>query len=138
MATKRREQYLTAKQLGILPEERKALIAFAEAPRHDRIMALNGHSHYYNQLYLTGPERATAEHCGTAGCIAGYVFAHAKNVQNQATLRGSHFVHGYLDNVGTASDMLCRLYSDVQPSRTVPEAQRVVKTMLRTGKAQWA
>lgn len=80
-------KYRTAAQLGILPEERKALIAFVNAPALGRTIALNGHAHYYDQGEAQNYTEAEENHCGTAGCVAGFVFAHARVVQGKRTLR---------------------------------------------------
>lgn len=141
-------KYLTAKQLGILPEERKALIAFCTAPTLGRIVALNGHAHYYDQEVA---ETEASEHeCGTAGCVAGFVLAHARIVQRKHSLRGERNAESYLERA-VATDapedewwnegkplvpVLYDLYTEDDP-RTLSEARSVVAKMLRTGKVKW-
>lgn len=136
-------KYLTAKQIGILPEERKALVAFVKARHSENKMRLNGGTHYYDQSFVDDPGAASEHGCGTAGCIAGYVFAHARRVQGKRSLRGARTVDSYINkawdedaNGNFLIPALGRLYVNGS-HHLVPEAKRVVKKMLRTGKADW-
>lgn len=151
-------KYKTAKQLGILPEERTALIAFASAPALGRTIALNGRAHYYDQGHAQDGEQAEENHCGTAGCVAGFVFAHARYVQGKRKLRGATNADDYISAAGdiahhSVPDEICarpddknwkptvpllyELYSEGS-ERKLPEAQRVVAGMLRTGRVRWS
>jgi hypothetical protein len=147
-------KYLTASQLGILPEERKALIAFATAPALGRTISVNGHVHYYDQGDYNDEEAAEYNECGTAGCVAGFVFAHARHVQKKRTLRGQRSVEDYFysateykgqaeDDVWTGTydplvPLLRELYSESNSDQKLVHARKVVKRMLRTGKVNWA
>lgn len=149
--------YLTAKQLGILPEERKGLIAFVETPSLGRTLAVNGKAHLYDQGDIDNEEKAEENECGTAGCIAGFVFAHVRHVQKIKTLRSARNASDYIDAAcedkgqfeGDDSDeadwnwvekhiapLLADLYSE-GGDRTLVEAKKVVSKALRTGKVAW-
>jgi hypothetical protein len=141
-------KYLTADQLNILPEERKALIAFANATTLGRIVSLNGKAHYYDQGVADAPEVAEENHCGTAGCVAGFVFAHARVIQGKRSLRGQRSADEYIEaafehveNKGgeltPVAPLLDELYGESYSGWTLPDAQRVVGNMLRTGKVKW-
>lgn len=139
-------KYLTAKQLGILPEERAALIDFVKAPALGRTIALNGRAHYYDQSNVDMPDTAKESDCGTAGCVAGYVFAHARRVQKKRTLRGADSARTYIGaaqgdyDITTGTEGPSTLFSELYGEggdRKLPEAKRVVDKMLRTGKVLW-
>lgn len=137
-------KYLTAEKLGILPAERKALIAFVEAPALGRIVAVNGKAHYYDQSEVQDTWVAERNECGTAGCVAGFVFAHARHVQKLRTLRGGRSAQAYI-NASFADDkdfnpktpLLNDLYEDGDSTRSLAEARAVVKRALTTGKVRW-
>lgn len=136
--TKTKTKYLTADQLGILPEERKALIAFLVAPSYGRVVIVNGKAHYYDQETASDPSVAKKHECGTAGCVAGYVFAHARNVQGLKRLRGAAGAQSYIDKAfdQNTGGLLDHLYEE-QHERTLKEARAVVERALRTGKVRW-
>lgn len=144
-------KYLTSKQLGILPEERKALIAFATAPALGRLVAVNGQAHYYDQGDVDDKDIAKEHECGTAGCVAGYVFAHARVVQKRRTLRGATTPYDYIEAAWATDEtrdeygwkpgvarvpVLANLYGE-SGERTLKEARKVVTKMLQTGKVVW-
>lgn len=136
--------YKTAKQLGILPEERKALIAFVKAPFLGRTIEVNGHAHYYDQNGADNPSEAEENECGTAGCVAGYVYAHAKIVQKVRRLRGCKNADEYIGCATEYHDqdeepvapVLYHLYIEGGDHK-LAEARRVVDKMLRTGRVEW-
>src|SRR5208282_5384561 len=106
--------------------------------------------HYYDQVQIDEPETAKEHGCGTAGCVAGYVFAHVKYVQKKRMLRGASTAHRYIryyiDPWGKIDEetgdyvvnrvLLNHLYSDGSP-RSLDVARRVVDNMLRTGNVTW-
>ena len=145
-----KKPYLTAKQLGILPEERTALIAFTKADHIGNAMRLNGHAHYYDQ---TNSNNGAQNGCGTSGCVAGYVFAYARHVGKKKTLRGATGPNGYISvawgstsgeysEEGSYMDdkpispFLYSLYSEGE-EKDVAHAQKVVDKALRTNKVKW-
>lgn len=137
--TSRKQRYLTAKALGILPEERTALIAFTKARTlGDSKVALNGHVHYYNQCYVEDEAVAEEKECGTAGCVAGYVFEHIHVVQRQRYVRNRISADGYISAaVYSDSNLLNDLYRRGDTT-TLVVARKVVRTMLRTGVVDWS
>ena len=123
-------------------------------------ISVNGHAHYYDQDSAEDEKRAEENECGTAGCIAGFVFAHARHVQKKRTLRGARAARDYIrhaaciippgyDQNGVRVTEGC---DDEVPEGAVPilyhlyreggdtklaEARKVVERMLRTGKVVW-
>jgi hypothetical protein len=146
--SKSKTKYLTAAKLGILPEERAALIAFVESPTYGRVVVVNGKGHLYDQGAVEDPDEAKRHECGTAGCVAGYVFAHARHVQGVKRLRGARDADGYIDTAwNTVEDqrtgdekpvvpLLHALYGEGN-ERKLGEARKVVAKALRTGKVKW-
>lgn len=141
-----KKPYLTAKQLGIFPEERKALIAFVKAPSMGRVIEVDGKLHYYDQSEVDDEFVALKNECGTAGCVAGYVFAHAKSVQKLKKLRGVKSVSSYIDAAASFSNgsidelespFLTALYEQGDGSITLTKAKIVVDKALKTGKVKW-
>lgn len=137
-------KYLTAAELGILPAERKALIAFVEAPALGRIVSVNGKAHYYNQGQVDIPNTAAEHECGTAGCVAGFVFAHARHVQKLKLLRGASGARGYAEaawEVDADDNPVCPLLSDIYAQGNneiaLAKARKVVAHALTTGKVKW-
>ena len=126
--------YLSAKQLGILPEERKALIAFVNAPALGNNIAMNGHAHHYNQGTAESDDLAEKNECGTAGCVAGFVFAHATVIQGLRSLHGQVTADGYMNSCG---DILDGLYCEGNQDIRLALARRVVDHMLKTGEVDW-
>lgn len=143
-------QYKTAKELGISSVERTALKAFAEAKvigtRH---VPLNGHFHLYDQGYIDASPRSflEARGCGTAGCVAGYVYAHVKIVQNKVKELGARSAQQYIDKAA-GGGFGCFGYSDVprplrplyvedDSSYSAQQAQGVVRKFLQTGRIEW-
>jgi hypothetical protein len=151
---KKPKSFMTAKALGIMPEERKALIAFIKAPHLGNNIALNGKAHHYNQSYVDNEDHAEDSGCGTAGCVAGYVFWHAKIVQKLRKLRNTNNPDAYIEIVWSenkfwsedneiASEknpMYCEplqaLYDEGE-EHAVEETKKVVDKFLRTGKVCW-
>lgn len=140
-------KYLTAAKLGILPEERKALIAFVDARTLGRIIEVNGHAHYYDQGHAANEWQAVENECGTAGCVAGFVFAHAKAVQGKRKLRGEDTAACYINaatdqaydeyhNCEPVCPLLSDLYTEGQDHK-LAEARKVVYKALRTGRVEW-
>ena len=141
-------KYKSAKELQILPEEHKALIAFVKAPDLGRIVEVNGHAHFYDQSYADDDSTAKLAECGTAGCVAGFVFAHVKTVQKKRRLRGTVSADGYIeaacdDNYDYLehkythiAPLLQRLYRMAAPYK-LSTAKKVVETLLRHGKVSW-
>lgn len=141
--------FKTAAQLGILPEERKALIAFVEAPALGRVVSVNGHAHYYDQAHSSNQEQAETNECGTAGCVAGFIFAHARAVQGKRTLRGARNAQDYLDaacesELGDIYDwdekpiapLLNELFRHGEDEK-LAYAKKVVVKALKTGRVDW-
>lgn len=136
--TSRKPRYLTAKALGILSEERTALIAFTKAdmPADDKVV-LNGHVHYYNQCYVEDKGIARDQECGTAGCVAGYVFEHIRVVQGQHYARNRRNASDYISAaVYSDSHLLSDLYRRGDTT-TLVTARKVVRRALRTGTVDW-
>tara|TARA_R110000868_G_scaffold158980_2_gene387418 strand:+ start:1079 stop:1513 length:435 start_codon:yes stop_codon:yes gene_type:complete len=141
-------KYKTAKQLGILPEEHKALVAFVKAPVLGRTISVNGHAHYYDQELTNDRYTAKENECGTAGCVAGFVLAHVQNVQKKRKLRGYSTPWNYIEAAWHAPwnektykhepvcPILYDLYSEVDEHK-LAEARRVVDKMLKTGRVDW-
>jgi hypothetical protein len=141
-------KFKTAAQLGILPAERKAFIAFLKAPAEGRKVAVNGKTHYYDQSFVSDRDTAKAHGCGTAGCVAGFVHAHARHVQGLSSLRGARTADNYM--AAACADeypkddwwpvpkypLLDALYSEGE-DRTLTETRSVVRKMLRTGRVKW-
>ena len=143
-------KFLTASKLGILPEERKALIAFIKSPALGRTVSVNGHAHFYAQGYVNDEGTAEDNECGTAGCVAGFVFAHAKHVQGKSRLRGARSPGGYIDNACAE-----KLFDDEDGGVSIPkvpvlsdlyresydykltDARKVVAKFLTSGKVVW-
>lgn len=145
--TKPKKPYMSAKQRGITDVERKALIDFVNAPTLGQNIALNGHAHHYNQSVVDEKEQAHRNHCGTSGCVAGYVFTHAKIVQKAKKLRGAQDAKGYIHAAVNGSihgwvpnpeynSVLEDLYTEGSLWK-VTTTQKVVDHMLRTGKVRW-
>lgn len=126
----------TAKGLGILPKELKALKAFVTAPALGRTVSVNGHAHYYKQNKIEIEYLAEENECGTAGCVAGFVFAHAKHVQGVRRLRGSRSATGYY-NQAMDTVILRDLYGQTGGTHKLATARKVVTKMLATGKVHW-
>ena len=134
----KKAEYLSAKALDILPEERKALIAFVAAPSLGRNIALNGHAHHYNQGDVDDPCAARENECGTAGCVAGFVFAHATIVQGLRSLRDETCADGYLQSSHFWDcHMLDNLYGEGNTEIPLAHAKKVVDQMLKTGEVDW-
>lgn len=145
--------YKTAKELGILPEERRALIAFCKSPALGRAVALNGRSHYYRQDMVSDQDEAKQHGCGTAGCVAGYVFAHIRNVQGFKSVRGARTAEAYIERAAGSMDpwddergccvvnktipFLHGIYSEGDDEWTLGDARRVVGRALKTGVVTW-
>lgn len=137
-------KYLTAAKLGILPEERKALVAFVTKAAEGQIVALNGRKHYYDQRDVEMSFDYEEHTCGTEGCIAGYVFAHAKYIQKKRTLRAARSASDYInaswkeDYLKNIPDVpfLYNLYREGD-RRTLNKARGVVRRALTTGKVSW-
>lgn len=144
MSKKPKQKYLTAEKLGILPEERTALIAFVTAPSLGCIIAVNGHAHYYDQATVDNKETAGVTDCGTAGCVAGFVFAHAQVVQKKRTLRREKSPQSYIDQACSKdwaagryeSPLLHSLYREGKHWK-LAQAKKVVDRALRTGNVVW-
>lgn len=142
-------KYMTAAQLNILPAERKALIAFVQAPALGRIVSVNGKAHYYDQGHASDDEQAKVNECGTAGCVAGFVFAHALHVQGLRSLRKMRSADDYIGEAcderydeetleyEPVSELLTDLFSEGSSNRSLAEAKAVVDKMLRTGEVKW-
>ena len=147
--------YRSAKHLGILPEEREALIAFVKAPALGRIVSVNGHAHYYDQEHASDKDQAKENECGTAGCVAGFVFAHVSTVQGKRHLRGARNADQYIDKATHTdkTDSIADYYwedDDGKPDIPVlhelytmggewklSTTRRVVDGLLRLGKVRW-
>ena len=141
-------KYKTAKQLEMLPAERKALIAFVRQPTLGRIVSVNGHAHYYDQSTIDSPNTARNTECGTAGCVAGFVFAHARHVQHLKKLRNSAKASTYIShacltkyNPETGDEpyvapLLAELYGESGDYK-LEVARKVVKGLLQKGKVVW-
>lgn len=137
-------KYKTAAQLGILPEERTALIAFVDAPALGRTIAVNGHAHYYDQGRVDSEELAEANECGTAGCVAGFVFAHVRRVQGKRSLRGARDAELYINRAtdydyeadGPTVPFLEEIFSQGEPQK-LSHTKKVVDKALRTGHVDW-
>jgi hypothetical protein len=130
------KKYLSSKELGILPEERKALIAFVKSPFEGNIIEVNGSSHFYDQRYT----ESFAEGCKTAGCVAGYVFAHVRKVQKKNKLRGAKCAWQYFYEAALPAgkgDILEGIYSQNERV-SLSKAIKVVKKALKTGKVDWS
>lgn len=144
MSKKPKPKYLTAEKLGILPEERTALIAFVTAPSLGCIIAVNGHAHYYDQATVDSKETAGMSDCGTAGCVAGFVIAHAQVVQKKRYLRNAKRPQSYIDEACSkdwATDrykapLLHSLYREARRQK-LAQAKKVVDRALRTGNVVW-
>lgn len=137
-------KYKTADELGILPEERTALIAFVEAPALGRVISVNGKSHYYAQSYVADESVAQIHECGTAGCVAGFVFAHIRYVQKKRSVRHSADAEDYANAASSIfmgevdkRGVLEELFEEGQPCR-LKDARKVVQHALRTGKVDWS
>jgi hypothetical protein len=143
--------YKTAKQLGLLPVEREALIAFVKAPSLGNNIALNGHAHHYNQGVSDDADLASNNHCGTAGCVAGYVFHYAKIMAKMKKLRDVDNADDYIETVMLVevqddwdspswpnrnphyNPMLKKLYQE-GGDKEIVKAKAAVDYMLRNGK----
>ncbi len=131
------DKFMTAKQLGIMPAERKALIAFVEAKSAGPFMETKeGALHLYDQSEVDDDFRACEHSCGTAGCIAGFNFAHMTETQGVPRPRAATDAFEYIDNAGEASPFFQELYWEGN-GKTVAQAQRVVRKALQTGKVRW-
>lgn len=150
----KKKPYLTAAKLGILPEERTALIAFIEAPALGRIISVNGHAHFYDQGSVDIQSKAEENECGTAGCVAGYVFAHAKYVQGLKKVRDARSSDGYINAAwgliaikydeygdvleeGRAVAPLLKALYEESGDMKLDSARKVVDHMLRKGEVDW-
>lgn len=129
--------YITADGLGITTAEHTALVAFATAePIDGNIIPLNGHRHYYIQRVVADYSAAADHDCGSAGCVAGYVFEHIIRIQRRERPRAALSAQGYIAHAVSENMMLDRLY---RFNQYVPfeQARVVVDHMLRTGSVEW-
>lgn len=129
--------YKTADELGVTTEEHTALIAFATAePIDGDIIPLNGRRHFYIQRFISDYVAAQNHDCGSAGCVAGYVFEHITHIQHGIRPRGALGAQGYIAHAVSENMMLDDLY---RFNRYVPfeQARLVVDHMLRTGGVNW-
>jgi hypothetical protein len=138
---KAKPKYRTSAQLGILPEERKALIAFVQAPAQGGVITVDGHKHFYAQHTVQSWAAAKATGCRTAGCVAGFVWEHVTRVQRCKTLRGRYEALDYfcvcVRHEPAPAVFLADLYSDANWAISLVQARQVVDRALRTGKVKW-
>jgi len=130
--------YLTAKQLDITIPEYRGLVAFVKSRFNDekKTISLNGVKHYYDQSYIESREDAEEHNCKTAGCVAGYVYAHARFIQKKRDVLGRKSAESYYSFAARNFGVLRDLYTEYS-HYNVSETKRVVEHLLRTGEVDW-
>jgi hypothetical protein len=143
-------KFLTAKQLGITPEVRAALIKVAKLlPGFEHLrdgLLHDGRSQYQKGSLKFDMARAVqAYDCGTACCIGGLtalVMTNTVKKPSASVKLTSQDVKRIRDFVGGAHDgeLLCELFYPRSPAwdRITPDiAAQGVINFLTTGKPQW-